>query len=64
MRFDSFSFGSPQIDGVADDHDVLIDGGKVRKRTKKPSKRSREQYGHTSLSSKEEMPWRRGVQHL
>jgi hypothetical protein len=36
----------------------VIDGGKVRKRKKKPSKQSREQYGLTPLSAKEEIPWK------
>ena len=27
MRFDKFSFGSIQIDGVTRDYDVVIDGG-------------------------------------
>ena len=58
MRFEAFSFGSPQIDGVAHDHDVMIDGGKVRKRKKKPSKKFQEQYGHPPLSAEEKMPWK------
>ena len=58
MRFEAFSFGSLQIDGVAYDHDVVIDGGKVRKRKKKPSKKFQGQYGHTPLSAEEEIPWK------
>ena len=38
-------------------HDVVIDGGKVRKRKKGPSKRFRERFGHTPLSFGEEIPW-------
>jgi hypothetical protein len=57
MRFEAFSFGSLQIDGVAYEHDVVIDGGKIRRRKKKPSKKFRERYGHTPLSAKEEIPW-------
>ena len=34
MRYDKFSFGSIQIDGVVYEHDVLIDRGKVSKRKK------------------------------
>ena len=34
MRFDEFSFGSIQIDGVTRDYDVVIDGGEIRKRKK------------------------------
>jgi hypothetical protein len=36
MRFDRFSCGSIQIDGVTRDYDVVIDGGEIRKRKKKP----------------------------
>ncbi len=58
MRFESFSFGSIRIDGVTYEYDVVIERGKVRKRNKKPSKELRDVYGHTPLSSKEEMPWK------
>jgi len=57
MQFNEFSFGSISIDGVSYDHDVVIDRGKVRKRKKKPSKRFREAFGHTPLSTEEEIPW-------
>jgi hypothetical protein len=58
MRFGRFEFGSIQIDGVTYDHDVVIDGGRIRKRKKKPSKRFRNSYGHTPLSTAEDIPWR------
>jgi hypothetical protein len=58
VRFADFSFGSIQIDDVTYEHDVLIDRGEIRKRKKKPSKKFREEYGHTPLSAKEEIPWR------
>jgi hypothetical protein len=58
MRFDSFSFGSLQIDGTTYDHDVVIDRGEVCKRKKKPSKKFRDEYGHTPLSAEEEIPWK------
>ena len=57
MRFESFSFGSIRIDGVTYDHEVVIDRGEVRKRTKGPSRRFRDAYGHTPLSIEEEIPW-------
>ena len=38
MRFDKFSFGSIQIDGITRDFDMVIDGGEIRKRKKQPSK--------------------------
>lgn len=58
MRFDHFSFGSIQIDGVTYEHDVIIDRGEVRKRKKKPSKKFRGEFGHTPLSLAEEIPWK------
>jgi hypothetical protein len=58
MRFGQFSFGSIQIDGVAYDHDVVIDRGAIRKRKKRPSRKFREDFGHTPLSIEEDIPWR------
>ena len=50
-------FGEIEVGKERYDHDVVIDGGKVRKRKKGPSKQYREQSGHTPLSLKEEIPW-------
>ena len=58
MRFDSFSFGSIRIDGSRYEHDVIVDRGEIRRRKKKPSKRFREQFGHTPLSIEEDIPWK------
>jgi len=58
MRFDKFSFGSLEIDGSSYEHDVLIDRGEIFKREKKPSKKFREQFGHTPLSVEEKIPWK------
>ena len=58
MQFQSFSFGSIQIDGATYEHDVVIDRGEVRKRKKGPSKPFREAFGHTPLSIKEKIPWK------
>jgi hypothetical protein len=58
MRFEDFAFGWIRIDGVTYDHDVVIERGEVRKRNKKPSKDLRAAFGHTPLSSKEEIPWK------
>jgi hypothetical protein len=58
MRFEKFSFGCIQIDGRTYEHDVIIDRGLIRKRHKKPSKKFREQFGHTPLSVEEKIPWR------
>ena len=58
MEFEHFSFGSIRIDGVTCDYDVVIDGGKIGKRKKAPSKQFREQFGHTPLSTEEDIPWK------
>jgi hypothetical protein len=58
MRFETFSFGVVRIDGVTHEHDVVIDRGQVRKRSKKPSKKYRDQFGHTPLSIEEDIPWK------
>jgi len=58
MHFDNFSFGSLRIDGSTYEHDVVIDRSKIRKRQKKPSKKFREEFGHTPLSVEENIPWK------
>jgi len=58
MRFQKFSFGSIRIDGVTYEHDVVIDRGDVRKRKKKPSKKFRDEFGHTPVSIEEKIPWK------
>ena len=58
MRFEGFSFGSIRIDGATYDCDVVIDQEEVRKRRKKPSKKFRDQFGHTPLSIEETIPWK------
>ena len=58
MRFEALSFGTIRIDGVTHEHDVVIDRGQVRKRSKKPSKKYRDQFGHTPVSTEEDIPWK------
>ena len=58
MCFEAFSFGSIRIDGITYEHDVVIERGRVRKRKKKPSKKFRDEFGHTPLSLEEEIPWK------
>ena len=58
MRFEDFSFGSILIDGVNYEHDVVIDRGAILKRKKKPSKKFRDDFGHTPLSAEEKIPWK------
>ncbi len=58
MQYENFSFGCLRIDGSTYEQDVIIDRGKIRKRQKKPSKKFREDFGHTPLSAEEEIPWK------
>lgn len=58
MIFRKFKFGSVEIDDITYDHDVIIDRGRIRRRRKKPSKKFREQFGHTPISVEEEIPWK------
>jgi len=55
MDFGKFHFGRIEIDGVTYERDVVIDRGRIRKRKKKPSKRFREEFGHTPVSVEEEI---------
>jgi hypothetical protein len=53
MEVNDLSFGSITIDGVTYENDVVIKNSAVKKRKKAESKKYREQYGHTPLSTKE-----------
>jgi hypothetical protein len=57
MDVQLLGFGSIEVEGRAYEHDVVIDRGAVRKRSKKPSKPYRDKFGHTPLSADEELPW-------
>jgi hypothetical protein len=57
MQFENFSFGSLEIDGKTYKNDVIIDGGEIHERKKKPSKRFRDDSGLTPLSIDEKIPW-------
>jgi hypothetical protein len=58
VRIDRFSFGTIHVDGEAYHQDIVIDRGEVRVRKKKPSKRYRDEFGHTPLSLDEKIPWK------
>jgi hypothetical protein len=58
MVFQHLTFGSIKVDGVEYDHDIVMDRGQIRKRKKGPSKEFRDKFGHTPLTTKEEIPWR------
>jgi hypothetical protein len=51
------SFGEVEIDGRRFTHDIVVEGGEVRKRRKGPSKAHKARYGHTPLSAEEAIPW-------
>jgi hypothetical protein len=57
MKARLLKFGEIEVEGKRYTHDVVIDGGKVRKRKKGPSKEFRQKFGHTPLSAGEEIPW-------
>jgi hypothetical protein len=51
------AFGDIEVDGERYTHDVVIDAGRVSKRSKKASKAYRGRFGHTPLTAKENIPW-------
>jgi hypothetical protein len=57
MQAQLLGFGSIEVEGQKYENDIVIDRGRIRKRKKKPSKRYRDEYGHTPLSADEELPW-------
>jgi hypothetical protein len=56
MKARLVNFGEIEVGKKRYTHDVMIDGGIVRKRKKGPSKEFRERFGHTPLSAREEIP--------
>ena len=58
MTFERYSFGTITIDGKTYEKDVVIERGSVRKRKKKASRTYRDRFGHTPLSTREEIPWK------
>jgi hypothetical protein len=57
MQVQLLRFGSIEVDGREYQNDIIIEGGRVRKRKKKPSKPYRDEFGHTPLSADEQLPW-------
>jgi hypothetical protein len=51
------AFGELQIEGERYTCDVVIEGGRIRRRRKGPSKPLRDRFGHTPLSGAEDIPW-------
>lgn len=58
MRFRHFDFGVIEVDGVTYEHDLIIDRGEIHRRKKKASKKYRDTFGHTPLSTEEDIPWK------
>jgi hypothetical protein len=59
MRFERFSFGSIRINGVTYEHDLVIDGGMIRKRKKNLAEVSRRIWPYSAFTGGEdtlEMP--------
>jgi len=51
------AFGDLRIAGERYERDVVIDAGRIRRRRKGPSKARRAEFGHTPLTSAEDIPW-------
>ena len=57
MKAQLVAFGDLRIEGKRYERDVVIDAGQIRKRRKGPSKARRGEFGHTPLTSAEDIPW-------
>jgi hypothetical protein len=57
MKWGKCRFGSLKVDGTKYNKDIVLEGGSLRKRKKKPSREFRDQFGHTPVSVREAIPW-------
>ncbi|MGO9178688.1 MAG: MTH938/NDUFAF3 family protein [Candidatus Limnocylindrales bacterium] len=57
MKARLVAFGKLQLEGERYERDVVIEGGRIRRRGKGPSKARRGEFGHTPLTSAEKIPW-------
>jgi hypothetical protein len=57
VKAELVAFGELKIEGERYRRDVVIEGGKIRKRDKGPSKALYAGARHTPLSAAEEIPW-------
>ena len=57
MEFRRYVFGSIEIDGVTYEHDVVIEGGRIRKRKKGPLEGAPRKIRAQPLTAAEDIPW-------
>jgi hypothetical protein len=57
LKFDYTDFGHIKIDNVPYDCDVVLNKMKIKPRSKEKSRHLKSTYGHTPLSSEENIPW-------
>lgn len=57
MKAELVEFGRLEIEGEIYRKDVVIEGGRIRKRDKGPSKAIMGKARHTPLTAAEEIPW-------
>jgi hypothetical protein len=57
VKAELVAFGELRIGGERYERDVVVDAGKIRKRKKGPSKARRGEFGHTPLTTAEDIPW-------
>jgi hypothetical protein len=57
MKARLVAFGQVEVEGERYDRDLVIEGGRIGKRHKGPSKPLRGRFGHTPLTAAEEIPW-------
>ncbi len=57
MKAELVAFGELKIEGERYHRDVVIEGGRIRKRDKGPSKALQIRSRHTPLTAAEQIPW-------
>jgi hypothetical protein len=57
MKWGKCRSGRLKVDGKKYTTDVVLDGGELRQRKKKPSRPFRGRFGHTPVSPAEAIPW-------
>ena len=57
MKIDAYSHGTITVNGITYDHDLVVAEGNLRKRDKEPSKSLAEEFGHTPLTTAEDISW-------